>query len=587
MRACWDATSTERVRFFAFVIIFVFAYSADLLQAVAIAYVIDSLQRYGYVGGWDAAMHGVAAYMALRLTHTVLHHYARYMQNTVAYAARMQILNKIFGAVIGFPLNWHARHHSGDNLSKLHRSIGAIDSCVGTYIWQIIEGLVKVVFASLAIFALDFWVAVNVVSMALITILVMIFFNKRLTASYRKNNTFGNKINRICIDYFFNIVTVKTLRIEHTARKYLAMQRPEGLSYSREISKFSELKWGTIAVGYGIVIGSSLVIYLYGQHHNGLPFEAGKVWILLSFLDKIFQAIGSFTGYYGGLVEAAIAYEDGQAIIDESENQASQEGLCPVRRDWATISLSKLNFSYSPGERLNLRQMALDISRNDKIALVGPSGGGKSTLLKIVGGLLIPESCTTAAIAVDGTRQEGLSLADVAKLSLLVPQEPEIFSETLRYNLTMGEQFEQREIEQFLELGRLRGVLEKLPKGMETDMAEKGLNLSVGEKQRVAMVRGLLRARERDILLLDEPTSSLDPRTEKEIFLALLNHFSDRVIITACHRLNLVPLFDKIVHIADGQVIEIGGFVELLNRQGAFASAWEDYLKKVPKDDDL
>ena len=98
------------------------------------------------------------------------------------------------------------------------------------------------------------------------------------------------------------------------------------------------------------------------------------------------------------------------------------------------------------------------------------------------------------------------------------------------------------------------------------------------------MVRGLLRARDRRILLLDEPTSSLDPKTEKEIFMGLLDHFKDRVIITACHRLNLVPLFDKVVFIRDGRVEETGSFNELLERGGPFSRAWEDYIKKIPKE---
>jgi ATP-binding cassette, subfamily B, bacterial len=98
------------------------------------------------------------------------------------------------------------------------------------------------------------------------------------------------------------------------------------------------------------------------------------------------------------------------------------------------------------------------------------------------------------------------------------------------------------------------------------------------------MTRGLLRAEGKDILLLDEPTSSLDPRTEKEVFYNVLGHYKESTIITACHRLNLVPLFDKVIYIRAGKVEEVGGFQELIERGGAFAKAWEDYERRIAKE---
>jgi ABC-type multidrug transport system fused ATPase/permease subunit len=169
----------------------------------------------------------------------------------------------------------------------------------------------------------------------------------------------------------------------------------------------------------------------------------------------------------------------------------------------------------------------------------------------------------------------------MAGSSLLLPQEPEIFTETVRYNLTMGEKFRPEELSFFSSLCRLEDVIEKIQGGWEANLAEKGLNLSGGERQRFALARGLLRASRREFLLLDEPTSSLDPTTEKQIFFSLIHHFSDRTILTACHRLALVPLFDRILFVRRGIVEENGSFQELLAKKGAFASAWEDFERKV------
>ena len=581
IKASWDATTGQRVRFWGFVSLYILAYTLELLSPWAIGHALGAFQQHGLTeAAFDQAMMGVWIYTALKLANILFHHMGRYVQATVAYSAHMETLNKIFGALLKFPLNWHIETHSGDNLSKLHRSVGAIDSCIGTYVWQVIEGVVKVFLATAAIFTLDFWVAINVLGMGLVTILIMVFFNKRLTALYRTNNIFGNKINRICIDYLFNVVTVKTLALEKAARKYLYTQREEGIEYARKISKFSELKWGTTAVGYCIVTSTSLAIFFHTQKASGLAFDIAKGYVLIDYLGKIFQAIGSFTAYYGGILEAATGYEDGASILSQSSkiNATSRERV--IKEDWQKLRISNLNFAYKNSEISRLQDLSIEIQRGDKIALVGPSGGGKSTLLKILAGLLVPTTCNVAS-----DKQDNLAISDLGAISLLVPQEPEIFSETFRYNLTMGENFTEAQLQYYIRIGRLEAVLSKLPLGFETDLAEKGLNLSVGEKQRVAMVRGLLRVSEKDMLLLDEPTSSLDPKTEKEIFISLLEHFKERVIITACHRLNLVPLFDKIIFIRDGNVEETGTFTELLESGGSFARAWEDYIKKIPRDD--
>src|SRR5262245_36988445 len=155
----WHATRHERPRLFLFTFFFICAYSIDLLGAWAIGL---TLKVFVDNGVNDESIHQglyyIGVYTLLRLGYAFFHHTARYCQDRVAYSARMNILSQLFEALLRFPLRWHVSRHSGENLSKLNRSAGAVNSMVGTYIWQIIEGLVKVIFAGLAIFALDFWV---------------------------------------------------------------------------------------------------------------------------------------------------------------------------------------------------------------------------------------------------------------------------------------------------------------------------------------------------------------------------------------------------------------------------------------------
>ncbi len=580
IRRSWEATLHNRVRFFLFVVLFVVAYSLDLMVPWAIGYTLKAFVDGGTSAeAFHTASMGILASVLLRTGHLTLHHLARYFQAGVTYNAKMNMLTRLFGAMMRYPLRWHISTHSGDNLSKLHRAEGAVANVVGTYLWQMIEGLVKVFGASIAIFALDFYAALAVLIMAIVTVGIMIFFNHKLTQKIRVNNRFGNKLNRICVDYLVNVVTVKTLSLENQATRYLKDQQLEGYQISRKIAKYMELKWGAISLGQGLVSGIVLLIFFWNASKGEHSGDIQQVYVLLNYLDRIFQAIGSFTGYYSGLVEAATAYEDANEILDKAATIPP-----PVDRTgrpestWKRIDFKNLHFSYVEGERAGLHDIELSLQRGEKIALVGQSGGGKSTFLKVLAGLLEPDS-----YSISTDEQVALNVEQITRDCLLIPQEPEIFSESVKYNLTMGDDFDSKELSFFISLCKLDQVMARLPHGLDSDLAEKGLNLSVGEKQRVALARGLLRAVGRNVLLLDEPTSSLDPKTEKEIFLGLLYHFADKTVLSACHRLNLVPLFDKIILFEQGRILEVGTFAELIERRSHFARAWDDFQSKVGK----
>ena len=322
-------------------------------------------------------------------------------------------------------------------------------------------------------------------------------------------------------------------------------------------------------------MGTSLFIYFKNHIGQNTPFDVAQVYVLLNYLDRIFGAITSFTGYYGGIIEASLAYDDASSVLEESNSLKAPPRTAALPRDWKTLGLHSVDFSYGGGSA-NLRNIFLQFRRGEKVALVGPSGSGKSTLLKVLSGMLAAQSGTVTTSS-GGT----YSLDDVADVSILVPQEPEVFSETVRYNLAFGQNYSDAELQRAVTLCRIDHLLEKLPHGWDSPLEEAGLNISGGERQRLALARGVLRVPGKDILLLDEPTSSLDPLTEKQIFANILHEFKDLTVITACHRLALVPMFDTVVYIKDGRVEEVGSFNELRAAGRGFSAAWADYERTV------
>jgi ABC-type multidrug transport system fused ATPase/permease subunit len=577
-KATWESTHGDRVRFFGFIILSVFAYSIDLIAPWAIGWILNVFVKQGFTqAAFDESLKYIVAYVILRMMTTSFHHLARYLQGTCAYSARFNKLEEVFGALVAFPLKWHVHHHSGENLSRLNRSVGAIEGVINNYIWQIVDGMVKFFFATFALFTLDTEVAITVLVMGFVTVAIMLLFNRRLTKKWRANNRFYDKLNRTCVDYLSNIITVKTLHLEKPALSYLTNQRSDGYRLCRKIWKYQELKWGTISVGYSLVMGSSLYIFFRNHVGDSAAFDVAQVYVLLNYLDRVFGAITSFTGYYGGIIEASLAYDDASSVLDESNELKNPLRPTTLPRPWDVIGLDNVAFSYG-GETQNLRDIFMSLRKGEKVALVGPSGGGKSTLLKVLSGMLAANGGTVTAS--DG---KSYTLDDVADISILVPQEPEVFSESLRYNLSFNQDFTDTEILKALELCKIDHLVQKLPNGLDSTLEEAGLNISGGERQRLALARGILRVPGKDILLLDEPTSSLDPLTEKQIFANILTEFKELTVVTACHRLALVPLFDTVVYIRDGRVEEIGSFPALRAAGKGFSAAWADYERTVVK----
>lgn len=557
----WRAMEGQRGRFALFVSLFVIAYTVELLVPWAVGYTISVFVSRGFTPeAFRLGSMGIVAFLGLRVANTAFHHLGRYVQFSVAYSARMEELNKTFNVLLQYKLHWHVRGHSGENLAKLQRAAQAINSVVGQYSWQIIDGLVKTVLAGIALFALDAIVALNVIVMSIGTLLTMVYFNRRMAVHLKTNYRFENKINRICVDYLSNIVTVKTLGFERFARGKLRSQKNEGATYARKISGSSELKWGSINIGNAFVTASSLYIYFSRAGRSGVPLDVTQVYVLINYLDKIFAAISSFTAYYGGVVEAYTAYDDALELekVVALESEKVEQAGPPQYHQWKRFSLKSLSFTYVKGEP-GLDNVWIDVEHGEKIALIGISGGGKSTFLKILGGIVPPERYE---LEVDGDR--GMDLEVITSTALLIPQEPQIFSDTLVNNLRMGDDFDPEELEFFISLCKLDALVHKLPQLWNTDLAANGLNLSGGEKQRVSVARGLLRGRRKRIILLDEPTSSLDPKTESEILISTFRHFHDKTIIASCHRLNLLPLFDKVVHVEGGVIREVGAPAQFL-----------------------
>jgi ABC-type bacteriocin/lantibiotic exporter with double-glycine peptidase domain len=297
-----------------------------------------------------------------------------------------------------------------------------------------------------------------------------------------------------------------------------------------------------------------VVGYIYGHYEPGKTFYLGGLVALLGFVN---QFTGAFFRIATAYTDIVTYYTDVQSVLPIQEDyrrmRRHQEPR-PLPAEWREIHVRHLAFRFKDAK--GLHDVHLQLRKGQRIALIGESGSGKSTLLALLRGLHDP--LPRVELTVDGSpayNWEGLSDAVT-----LFPQEPEIFENTVFYNITMGLPFTEAEVLAACDLVCFTEVVRQLPLGLQTVIQEKGVNLSVGQKQRLALARGVLASRSSTILLLDEPTSSMDAQTGIQIYRRLLNGFPDKVIMSSLHHLDLLCLFDYVYVLGAGRIIEEGTY---------------------------
>jgi ABC-type multidrug transport system fused ATPase/permease subunit len=340
----------------------------------------------------------------------------------------------------------------------------------------------------------------------------------------------------------------------------------------RSSAVLNEAKWCFVDVLNNAIRCGLVVLYVWLAYRNAAGVMLGSAVMVYQYAQQVGGVVSNMAGNYHDLVCYQTDLAGAEPLIAVADAYVGPCGGA-VPAAWREIAVDGLNFSYTgPGGKAALSDIALRLARGRRIALVGESGSGKSTLLRILAGLY---SAQEGAFLVDGRHYP--DLADLASIATLVPQDPEIFAGSIGHNITLGLDRAEAEVSHACEIAGFAPVLDGLPDGLATDIAQRGLNLSGGQKQRLALARGILAARGSSLVMLDEPTSSLDPATEADVYDNLLSAFPDAAILSSVHRLHLLSRFDEVVLMLDGRILAVGTPAELLAREPHFQALWQRY----------
>lgn len=335
--------------------------------------------------------------------------------------------------------------------------------------------------------------------------------------------------------------------------------------------------WYFGLVEFAGIAASSMAVGIGGWLVHRGSVSVGTVVAFVLLLGNLFDPVQQLSQLYNTLQSATAALHKLFGIIDATPDVDERRGAVdlPGRGD---LVIDDVSFRYSPETPLALENVSLRIAHGERIALVGPTGAGKSTLAKVVARLYDP---TSGSVSYGGTDLRDATLSSLRERIVVVPQEGYLFSGTVRDNVRIARGgASDSDVERALSrLGLLEHFLD-LPDGLETRVQERGSRLSAGERQLVALARAALV--DPGVLVLDEATSNLDPGTEREVESALEHLMAGRTVIVVAHRLSTVQRADRVVVVDRARVIEEGGYEQLVARGGAFARLVSSWLASQP-----
>lgn len=521
--------------------------------------------------------------MVVNIVFWLLNGSARVIERRFHFKIRKNYKQAMFERVLDLPAAWHKDHHSGDTIDKINTAGQALYIFSGRTFF-LVQIVVNLIGSVVALLFFDWRASLIAFVTAIVVFTFMFTLDQWLQGQYKKLYKFENRFASAIHDYITNVMTVITLKLKSRVIKEIDRRGLAGYPTHHKVELVDEVKWVTIGILIAGMTVATLGVNALGSFRREGVIVIGTLFALYGYLQNVGNTFYNIAYRYGEIVRENAAIEAAEGIIKEHELLEDKKNQT-LPDHWQKLSIQNLTFSYdavSEDEHdeqeekvTHVSDIALDLKRGQRVAFVGESGSGKSTLLALLRGLYEPKSAT---LTVDG-EQLPHGLRHLYSHITLVPQDPEIFNSSIEDNITMEMEVETEELEQAIDLARFRSVLERLPKGLETNVLEKGVSLSGGERQRLALARGILAARDAELLFLDEPTSSVDAINESAIYEGLFEAFKEKTIVSTIHRLHLLRLFDVIYHFENGTLIASGTLDEVMETP-TFKKLWEKYTKE-------
>ena len=573
----WHYSAGNRQKVVWYWLMFIIANTIILFgQPLVMAKIMDVIQKQGITATNLRLLVGLLMLtLLIELIFWAIHGPARCIERCNAFKARVNYRKHLLQGVMTLPMEWHVDHHSGDTIDKIEKGTSGLFS-FSEDSFEVIYAMVQLVisYAILAYFSPP--AAYIVLGMVLVSAWITMRFDRVMLSQYKELNRAENHISESVFDAISNITTVIILRVERLVFSAIMHKVEKPFDLFRYNQRLNELKWFATNMCCTIMTIIVLGVYFWQNMGTAQGVLIGSVYLLIKYLEKISELFFKFTSMYSDILQRKARVMNAQELTKDFETENFTNHVLP--KTWQRLDVNDLNFSYHHERNgdLHLENVSLSLARGERIALVGESGSGKTTLLKIMRDLYHPRSLK---LTVDGKHIPD-GFGGISRAIALVPQNAEIFATTILENITLGAEYGLDFVRYFTDVACFSEVVEDLPRKFDSSIKEKGVNLSGGQQQRLALARGLLACHDKDIVLLDEPTSSLDIATEMKVYRNIFREFREKTIISSVHRLHLLPLFDRIYVFSDGQISASGTLSDLLTQCSEFQELWQQYHER-------
>jgi len=491
----------------------------------------------------------------------------------VAYHALREVGVSTFAHVHTLSLRFHLERKTGGLSRIIDRGTKGIDTLLTFVIFSIFPTILELTLvAAIMLWKFDLWFAATTLAMVGAYIWFTFAITRWRIKFRREMNESDTEASTKTVDSLLNYETVKYFNAEaHETRRFDESMAKFARASIRTQTSLSVLNTGqALIVALGLMVVMGLAVFGIAEHR----LTVGDFAMANAYLIQLYVPLNLLGTVYREITQALVDMDAMFTLLHRPQEVTDKPGAAPLRVAGGEIRFENVVFAYEP-ERTVLKGISFTVPAGRTIAVVGPSGAGKSTISRI---LYRFYDIASGRVTIDGQDIRDVTQASLRAAIGIVPQDTVLFNDTVRYNIGYGRiGASEAEIEEAAHHAQIDVFIRELPKGFESMVGERGLKLSGGEKQRVAIARTILK--NPPILLLDEATSALDTHTEREIQSALREVSRNRTTLVIAHRLSTVVDADEILVLDHGRIVERGRHDELVAKKGAYAAMWAKQRK--------
>lgn len=514
------------------------------------------------------------AYGALRLSTTVFTELREFLFARVTQRAVRTIALKVFRHLHALSLRFHLNRQTGGMTRDIERGTRGVNSLISYSLFNVLPTLVEItlVLGYLA-FNYDIWFTVITAGALATYITFTVVVTEWRTHFRRTMNELDSKANTKAIDSLLNYETVKYFGNED----YEAKRYDQGLQHYENAAVRSQTSLSVLNTGQSLIIATAVTLILWRATEGVIAgtMSLGDLVLVNSFMIQLYIPLNFLGVIYREIKQALADMERLFGLLDQNREVADAPAAQPLVTKGAHVAFSHVEFSYE-SKRQILFDVDFAIPAGTTTAVVGHSGSGKSTLSRL---LFRFYDVNKGSISIDGQDIRNVTQQSLRSSIGIVPQDTVLFNDTIEYNIAYGRPgASHADIVAAARAASIHEFIESLPDGYATMVGERGLKLSGGEKQRVAIARTLLK--NPAILIFDEATSALDSKSEQAIQAQLKEIAKNRTTLVIAHRLSTIADAQQIIVLDHGRIVERGTHGSLLAARGLYAQMWERQLAR-------